>query len=227
MHPRLILFDIDGTLVLTQGAGREATRLAMLDVFGTSANIETHHFGGKTDWQTLVELLAPLGITYDDVKRAMPDYNRVMGAHLERIIGQYSVMACTGTLELVDYLHQHSSALLGLVTGNVSNAAPVKLRAANFDMSHFPVGAYGDDAMNRDDLPILALTRAQRHYGHPIEPEQVVVVGDTPADVQCARALGAVAVGVMTGFATREAMEAAQPDYLLDDLTTFTAVLGL
>jgi phosphoglycolate phosphatase len=227
MHPRLILFDIDGTLVLTKGAGREATRLAMLDVFGTSAGIETHHFGGKTDWQTLVELLTPLGMSYDDVKRAMPDYNRVMGAHLERIIHQYPVNPCTGTLELVDYLHDHDSALLGLVTGNVTNAAPVKLQAAGFKMDHFPVGAYGDEAMSRDDLPILALTRAQRHYGHPIEPDQVLVVGDTPADVQCARALGAVAVGVMTGFATREAMEVAQPDYLLDDLTTFVSVIGL
>ena len=224
---QLILFDIDGTLVLTKGAGREATRLAMLDVFGTAAGIETHHFGGKTDWQTLVELLTPLGMSYDDVKRAMPDYNRVMGGHLERIIHQYPVNPCIGTLELVETLHRHDSALLGLVTGNVSSAAPLKLRAAGFDMAYFPVGAYGDEAMNRDDLPILALTRAQRHYGHPIEPEQVIIVGDTPADIQCARALGAVAVGVMTGFATRQAMEAAQPDYLLDDLTSFVDVMGL
>jgi phosphoglycolate phosphatase-like HAD superfamily hydrolase len=227
MHPRLILFDIDGTLVLTQGAGREATRLAMLDIFGTSAGIESHHFGGKTDWQTLVELLTPLGLTYTDVQRAMPEYNRVMGAHLERIIGAYTVTPCVGTLELVAYLHAHSAALLGLVTGNVSKAAPVKLRAAGFEMAHFPVGAYGDEAMSRDDLPILALTRAQRHYGHPIQPEQVVVVGDTPADIQCARALGAVAVGVLTGFSSREAMEATQPDLLLDDLTGFAAALDL
>jgi phosphoglycolate phosphatase len=227
MHPRLILFDIDGTLVLTRGAGREATKLAMQEVFGAVGEIATHFFGGKTDWQTLVELLSVLGFTSDDVQRMMPVYNRVMGRHLANLIDHYPVLPCPNALEVVQYLHQHESALLGLVTGNVSSAAPIKLRAAGFDPSLFPIGAYGDEALERDDLPAMAMARAIEHYGHPLQPDQVVVIGDTPADIQCARALGAVAVGVLTGSGTREQLEATNPDFLLNDLSEFLGVLRL
>ena len=125
---RLILFDIDGTLVLTRGAGREATQLAMTEVFGTCGALAGHKFGGKTDWQTLHELLHEAGVSHDDIERAMPAYNTAMAQHLTAIIGRYDVQPCPGAVELVESLRQRDDVGIGLVTGNVSSTAPIKLR---------------------------------------------------------------------------------------------------
>ncbi len=222
MH--LILFDIDGTLVLTHGAGREATKYAMIEVFGTCGALAAHRFGGKTDWQTLSELLHEAGVSYDDIERAMPAYDAAMGRQLARIIDQYDVQPCPGAVELVEALNRRDDVGIGLVTGNVSSTAPIKLRAAGINPDHFPVGAYGSEALERDHLPALAVARAAAHYRYPFAPHEVIVVGDTLADVSCARALGALAVAVQTGFAQPGELNAA--DFLLNDLTEFARVLA-
>jgi phosphoglycolate phosphatase len=222
---RLILFDIDGTLLWTNGAGREATRLAMLEVFGTEAGLNQHVFGGKTDWYTLVELLGAFGYTPDDVARLLPTYHVAMTRNLRNIIGNYNVQACPGALALVEVLRRRDDVLLGIVTGNVKDAAAVKLRAAGYDPAWFPVGAYGHEAFERDHLPPIALMRAMEHYRQSIQAQDVIVIGDTPADVACARALGALAVAVNTGFGGRENLAACHPDHLIDDLSGFLAIL--
>lgn len=223
---RLILFDIDGTLVWTRGAGREATQHAMIEVFGTCGALATHQFGGKTDWQTLVDLLYEAGVSYAEVERAMPAYDAAMARHLTRVIDHYDVQPCTGAVELLETLRQRTDVGLGLVTGNVSRTAPIKLRAAGFDPAWFAVGAYGSEAQARDHLPALAVARAVDHYRYPFSPHEVFVVGDTPADISCARALGAVAVSVQTGFAPEDELLAAHPDHLLRDLTEFSRVFS-
>lgn len=219
--PHLILFDIDGTLLHPHGSGRESTRHAMLEIFGTVGALDTHQFGGKTDWQTLVELLTAHGYNADRIGSLMPRYMHAIARHLDRMIDDFPVAACPGAPELVADLRERGTPL-GIVTGNVESTAPIKLRAAGYDPAWFPIGAYGSDALDRNDLPRLALRRAITHYRAEMAPERVIVVGDTPMDIACARALGAVAVAVTTGSASREALAAAQPDYLLDDLTTFT-----
>jgi phosphoglycolate phosphatase-like HAD superfamily hydrolase len=224
---QLILFDIDGTLLLPKGAGRAATKLALLELFGTDAGIDGHDFGGKTDWRTLVELLAPHGHSDADIQQIMPRYEQIVARHLSQIIGDFPVTPCVGALELVHQLREQNRRTLGILTGNVSRTAPIKLRAAGFDPAWFPVGAYGSEASDRNDLPFLALERAQGYLGKAIQPEQVMIIGDTPADVACARALGAVAVAVLTGFSSREALAATEPDYLLDDLTAFPDTVAL
>ncbi len=221
---RLILFDIDGTLVWTRGAGREATRLAMTEVFGTCGALEAHQFGSKTDFQTLLELLHETGVSYDDIERMMPTYNVAMGRALSGIIGQYAVEATPGSLELVESLSRRSDVGLGIVTGNISDSAPVKLSAAGFNPAWFAIGAYGSEAHQRDDLPALALARAVEHYRLPITPDEVIIVGDTPDDISCARALGALVVAVETGYIQPDVLAAARPDYLLRDLTEFATV---
>lgn len=223
----LILFDIDGTLLHTQSAGRDSTRAAMLEIYGTYSTIERHHFGGKTDWQTLIELLTDHGFDEAEIGRRMPLYEPVVAQHLERIISTRNSQPMPGALEAVQELRKRNDVLLGIVTGNVASTAPIKLRAAGFDPSWFVVGAYGSEAVYRDDLPPLALQRAIDHAGRHIDASEVIIIGDTPADIQCARAVGAVAVAVCTGFATREELIAAQPDHLLDDLTTLLDVLNL
>jgi phosphoglycolate phosphatase-like HAD superfamily hydrolase len=224
---RLLLFDIDGTLVLTRGAGRASTQAAMLEVFGTVGALDSYNFDGKTDWLIVTDLLTAEGFTSAEVAARLPAYQQAMRRHLERVIGTFNVEACRGALEAVRVLRRHNHLLMGLVTGNVAATAPIKLRAAGFDPAWFPVGAYGSEAISRDDLPPLALERAMRHWNCALLPQQVVVIGDTATDVACARALGAVAVAVRTGFASEEELRASQPDYLLDDLKQLAHLLDL
>jgi len=219
----LLLFDIDGTLLRTRGAGREATRLALLEVFGTAGAVATHHFSGKTDWFTLVELLEGEGFTHDQIVERMAVYDEAVGRHTGTIIGGYEVESCPGAPETIAALRPRRDLLLGLVTGNARQSAPHKLRAAGFDPAWFPVGAFGTEAHQRDDLTPLALQRAVDHLG--ATPAPVIVIGDTPMDVACARAIGAIAVVVETGFATRDELIASAPDHLLPDLTGFVALL--
>jgi phosphoglycolate phosphatase-like HAD superfamily hydrolase len=219
----LILFDIDGTLLWTRGAGRAAVREAMLEIFGATGAIEAHTFGGKTDWHTLTELLTPLGYTPLAIAARMPAFNAALGRWTEQVIGRYAVEACPGALPLVRRLASQAGVALGLVTGNCGASAPVKLRAAGFDPAWFPVGGFGHEAVQRNDLPALAVQRACAHYACTFEAKQVLVVGDTVADVQCARACGARVMAVRTGFEDPTLLEASAPDALIDDLTQFEA----
>ncbi len=222
---RLFLFDIDCTLLLTRGAGREANRRAMMEVFGTSGALAAHKFGGKTDWQTLIELLIDEGFSLDQIEAQMPIYSESMARHLADVIGNYEAFALPGALELVETLRQRDDVALGIVTGNVPGAAAVKLRAAGYDPAWFPIGAFGSESMDRNNLPALAVARAAAHFRYPFAPDEVIVIGDTPADIACARAIGAIAVAVETGFCAPGELVAAQADYLLRDLTEFNLVL--
>lgn len=224
---KLILFDIDGTLLITQGASREAKARAMLEIFGTESTVREHPFGGKTDWQILSEVLATQGLSIDDIGARMGEYQARFAMHMAAIIDEFPVRPCPGALELVDTLRQRDDLLLGIVTGNTALTAPIKLRAGGFDPAWFKVGAYGSESANRNDLPGRALERAISHSGIPIAPHDVMVIGDTQADVECARALGAVAVTVFTGFEDRGTIIAAQPDYMLEDLTHFLDMVPL
>lgn len=224
---QLILFDIDGTLIHPHGIGRAATREAMLEVFGTVDGLDQHTFGGKTDWFTLSELLAHRGYTPDDIGLHISTYAESISRHMARLTANFSVEPCPGALQIITELYHCKQILLGLVTGNVAPSAPVKLQAAGFDPTWFPVGAFGNEAIHRNDLPPLAIKRAEHYLKRSINPEQVVIIGDTPADIECARAVGAVAVAVRTGFATKEELIAAQPDHMIDDLTSLFSVLSI
>lgn len=218
----LVLFDIDGTLLNSNGAGRAATQAAMREVFGTDGTLDRHRFGGRTDWSSLAEMLdtAP-----DEIGRQMPVYEAAVGRHMQAVLSQFELTPCAGAMATITALRQRRDTLLGIVTGNVSTIAGLKLQAAGFDPSWFAVGAYGSEAHDRNDLPPLALRRAQHLTGAAITPQQVTVIGDTVADVESAHALGARAVAVLTGFSTRAALLAAHPDVLLDDLTPLPVLL--
>lgn len=224
---RLVLYDIDGTLLTTQQAGRAATREAMLEVFGTASTVDTHTFGGKTDWQVLVELLIDYGETPESIGQKMPAFERAAARHLAEIIKTRDAHPHPGALDAVKTTVADPNTVVGLVTGNTQATAPIKLVAAGYDPAWFVVGAYGSESMNRNDLPPMALERAIAHSGWQIVPENVYVIGDTPADIACARALGAVAIAVKTGHASVESLEAAQPDFLIDDMTTLFNVMPL
>jgi len=221
---KLALFDIDGTLLLSQGLGRAAKARAMRDIFGTEADVQTHPFGGKTDWQILNELLHPLGWTTEEVGARMATYERCFASYMRAMAANFPVVPLPGAHELVQALNARADVLVGVVTGNTRETAPVKLEAGGFEPSWFRVGAFGSESHDRSDLSALAVQRAEALVGAPIAPSDVFVIGDTVADVTCARAVGAVSVVVLTGFEERELLLASQPDYVLNDLREFGRV---
>ena len=138
----------------------------------------------------------------------MPAFEASIAGHLTRIMGNHTVRPCRGAMAAVDRLRASDAYVLGIVTGNVSTTAPVKLRAAGYDPGWFPVGAYGSEAVDRNELPGLALERAIAYSGAALTAEDTVVIGDTPADIACARALGATAVA--EGIETKEELECVE-----------------
>lgn len=222
---RLILWDIDGTLIRTDGLGRRATCLALEQVYGTAGAVMTHHFGGKPDLRTLRELLLPEGITEQTIFDLLPQYMEAVSSIMSAIAPDHNVRALPNGVELVRGLHQSASVVQGIVTGNVQTIAPVKLGVAGYDMAWFSVGAYGNESENRADLPIKAIERASVLHQSDFAPHEVLIVGDTVMDVHAARANHLPVCIVRTGYETEEAIVASQPDFILDDLTSFETVL--
>ena len=144
---------------------------------------------------------------------------------MARTITDFEVVRLPNALELVTALRQRGDVRQGIVTGNVYNSVSVKLKAAGFDPGWFTFGAYGHESANRNDLPPLAITRATNLVGRNIALERVLVVGDTVRDVEAARAAGAKVAIVETGYAERETLVAAEPDWLIPDLTHFAQVM--
>jgi len=227
MIKRLILFDIDGTLLISKGLGRESKRRAMIDIFGTDGDVMTHPFGGKTDWQILVETLEKHNITPDEIARQMDQYLVTMARYMTELAPDFEHNVLPNAMELVTHFHHDPETVVGVVTGNNRQTAPIKLQSAGFNPDWFVVGAFGNESTNRDDLPRLALQRANENFKTTLSGEQVIVIGDTVMDVQCARAVGGVAVAVLTGFEDPKLLKAAKPDYLLNDLTKFMDVVKL
>lgn len=208
---KLVLFDIDGTLLWTDGAGRRAIRRALLEEMGTTGPIEGYRFDGKTDPQIIEELLTAAGHP-DASHRERHElvcrrYVELLAAELERSPGRTKLYA--GVEELLRRLEERGDALVGLLTGNLAAGAELKLRAAGLDPGRFRVGAFGSDAAERWRLPAIAVERAVPLMGRPVRGRDLVIVGDTPADMTCGRQLDARAIGVATGsFTVRELLEA-------------------
>ncbi len=217
--PTLVLFDIDGTLLTADRAGSTAFELALSELHGHPVDMSGISFAGKTDWQILQEALLPIGYSREHVAAIMAEFAEMVAKHMKAIIAHHHVRPMPGALSLVRELAVDPRARLGLVTGNVGAAAPLKLEAAGFDPLSFPVGAFGHEAAVRSGLPPLALRRARDLWQTEFPPGQIVIVGDTPNDVICARSVGARALAVLTGPAGREALAAEVPYAILKDLS--------
>jgi phosphoglycolate phosphatase len=223
---RLVLFDIDGTLLHSGGCGRAASRLAMQDIFGTIGLFDDVSLAGNTDWQMLLEALTPVGITTDQIQASLHDYGQAASRRLTEIIADFLVRPCTGVPALIEVLKANPNVLLGLVTGNMDALVPIKLRAAGYDPGDFVVGAYGSEGHRRDMLPPLALERARRHRGANFEPEQIVIIGDTPGDITCAASIQARTIAVATGPFDLAELRTYRPTHAFETLADRAAVLA-
>ena len=223
---KLVLFDIDGTLITSRGAGRRAMRTALERVFGAAGGIDQYDLRGRTDTRIVHDVMGPLGWAPDRVKERLDDFFEAYLGGLTSEIGDgRHVVTLPGVSAVVARLAQSPDALLGLVTGNIEEGARIKLLPTGL-WPHFRVGAYGSDHVDRRRLPSLAARRAQALVGYPFAATDVVVIGDTPHDIDCARAFGAVAVAVTTGQYTRAELLADRPDHLFDDLADVDKVLA-
>ncbi len=227
---RLILFDIDGTLLWTNGAGRRAIHRALLDEIGTAGPIDGYRFDGKTDPQIVRELLELAGHpecrSDDRITAVCRRYVDLLAAELAK--PTQATKLYPGVKELLAALEPYESggrALVGLLTGNVQDGAALKLRSAGLDPARFVVGAFGSDSHARADLPAVAAHRAAERTGRRFSGADLVVVGDTPDDVACARPMGARTVAVATGFFDTAALRAAGATHVFENLGDTQAVL--
>jgi phosphoglycolate phosphatase-like HAD superfamily hydrolase len=216
----LVLFDIDGTILLTDGAGRRAVHRALIEVFGSTGPAE-HRFDGKTDPQIVRELMRHEGHGDDHIDahmdRLLDRYVHYLHEELET--GAAGVRLMPGVAELLDALEARQDVVLGLLTGNLAEGARAKLASAGIDPDRFRVGAYGSDHEMRNALPAVAQRRAREQLGLEIAGADVVVIGDTPADIHCGREIGARAIGVATGQFSVEELSQHGAAAVFDDLS--------
>jgi len=212
----ILLFDIDGTLVRTGGAGKAAMEGALRTAFGVKELNDTVPYSGRTDRAISRDLLTVHGIdpTPENQKRLTETYLEMLPSELNSKGGE----VCPGILEILSEAKRHESVLLGLLTGNVRRGAAKKL--GHFDLwNHFTVGGFGDDHFDRDDVARSAVAAVQAHVGQDVNFTDLWIIGDTPLDVQCARAVGAKVIAVATGWNPLSELEACQPDVVLEDLS--------
>ena len=224
---KLVLFDIDGTLLWTDGAGRRAIHDALMEVFGSTGPAD-HWFDGKTDRQIVRELMRLDGHDDEWIDARMDELLDKYASNLARELTHpdHTPQLYDGVLELLDALEQREDVMLGLLTGNLEVGARAKLRAVGIDPGRFRVGAYGSDHELRPELPAIAQRRACEASGIALPGHDVVVIGDTPADIACGRAIGARAIGVATGRYSVEELAEHDPLTVFADLTDTSSVVA-
>ena len=220
----LLLFDIDQTLLDTAGAGRRAMQQVAAELFGAALSFDGVSFSGKLDPVIFTEAATRCGL--DDIaggeQRFRQRYVRELALELQR--GEANVRALPGVLDLLEALGDGQARavdgarrVLGLLTGNYAAAVPLKLRAVDIEPEWFAITAFGDEAPTRPDLVRLAMERFARQCG-PVDPQRVIVIGDTPKDVHCAKENGCVAFAVATGEFTADQLRQSGADVAVNDL---------
>ncbi len=214
---RLILFDIDGTLLSCGPQVRPIFASALLDVFGTAGDLDAYDFSGKTDPTIVVELATSGGIARDVAIERIGQVREIYRERLATRLAPERMTLLPGVVERLEELAADPQVELALLTGNWEPCARTKL--APFDLNRFfPFGAFGCDAIDRRDLPPFALDRAESHVGRRFAAVDTLVVGDSIHDVACARAHGIPCLAVATGRTTAAELHAAGADRVVVDL---------
>lgn len=224
---KLVLFDVDGTILLSSGAGRRAIVAALSGDIGTHEAWEQIRFDGKTDPQILIELLEAAGHTGDPAENRVPELGRKYVSLLREELARpgHRTTLMPGILTLLDRVDQVQHAVAGLLTGNFAEGAALKLQSGGIDPRRFRVGAYGSDSPRRSDLPPIAAQRAEPLFGRVPRGHDVVIVGDTPADITCGQSIGARAIGVATGAYSTDQLKQAGAHAVFADLSETEVVL--
>ena len=231
MRHHLLLFDIDGTLLRTSGQGVEAMHVVAKRLFGPTFNFDAVTFSGNLD-----PVIFEQAATACQLENWPDHHDRFRDAYLDELRQRLAevagcAQAMPGVPELLALLRQRNGAggdvILGLLTGNYTQAVQIKLEAVDICHDWFTVTAFGDEAPTRPDMVALALDRYQQAHQHKPDPRKVIVIGDTPRDVDCAKVHGCVAFAVATGRYSVEQLRAAGADVAVPDLTDPGPLLAL
>lgn len=221
----LILFDIDGTLLVTQRAGTQSMQAAARELFGDQFTFDGVEMGGWLDpliWNTVAKA--------NGIEDPASHHDRFRATYLrhfqERLAINPTVTALPGVTELIEALSQETETCLGLLTGNYPETGRIKIEAAGLDLDSFAVAVWGVDGAHRRELPVVAMEQYAAHTGRTIEPQDVLMIGDTVHDIDCARANGCRCLAVVTGVGSAAELAALEPDLLVDDLSDTSSILA-
>ena len=221
---KLLLFDIDGTLLTSGGAGEQALRLAVKDQFAVDDDLKGIEIAGRTDSGIARQIFQKyrVEVSAENLAAFFDAYLR----HLVHLLPRTTGRLLPGILPLLEALQQRDDVVLGLLTGNLARGAELKLTHYGI-WDYFAFGAFADDHHDRNELGRFACARALEKAGCEFPPEQIFVLGDTPHDVACARAIGAHAIAIATGSCSRAQLAAAGADFIFDDVSDVEKVLRL
>jgi phosphoglycolate phosphatase len=224
---RLVLFDIDGTLLNSGGVGRASMQGALTKIFGSPGD-PAYRYDGKTDKQIVRDTMRLEGHSDEHIDSRMTvlidHYLDGLKQGIES--RKFDVRPLSGVIEILDALEARDDVVLGLLTGNVEAGARAKLSAAGIDADRFRVNAFGSDHEHRPRLPAIAQRRFGETLGREVAGEKVVVIGDTPADIECGRELGARAIGVASGHYSVAELEKHSPYAVFPSLADTAKVLA-
>ena len=214
---KLVLFDIDGTIVDCGGQARLAFADALMHVMGTTGALAGYDFSGKLDPRIVIDLLMSMGLSRDEAVRRMPDVRAEYLHRLEQTLKVEKMKLLPGVGELLESLAARDDIALGLLTGNWEQGGRIKI--GRYDLNpYFPFGSFGDDGFDRNELPPIALERAKQKHNREFDPRQAVIVGDSLLDIACAHAHGIRCLAVATGKTEPEILAAENPEWVLDTL---------
>lgn len=218
---RLLLFDIDGTLVRCGPQIGPIFIGALERTFGRTGNIRAYDFGGRTDTEAVIDLMTDAGVPRAEVESRMNEVR----SHYTDLLGRLDpeqMRLLPGVVELLEELADAEDTCVGLLTGNWEIGARSKLEP--FDLNrYFDFGAFGEDGVRRHELAPVAVARAAERLGAPVKARDVVIIGDTVRDVACGEAHGIPVLGVATGFTPDHLLHEAGADWVAPDLTHATA----
>ena len=224
---KIVLFDIDGTLITTAGSAREAFTRALSEAAGRPIHPNGYSFSGRTDPQIARDILSGNGVEGEPLERAIPESIRLYLRYFEEMLPRMrGARLLPGVRSLLERLSERDDAKVALLTGNVEQGARLKLGL--FDLVpffDFSLSCFGSDDADRYRLPALALRRARAAIDPSVRGDQLVIVGDSEHDVLCGRSVGARAVAVCTGWTPLETLMKHAPDALLDDLSDTSSAL--
>lgn len=232
MRLKIVLFDIDGTLMTTGGGARRVFSRSLSEAAGRPIHADGYAFSGKTDPQIARDILSMNGLEGEELEAAVPEAVQLYIKYFGEVLPTLEqVRLMPGVRDLLKALDNHPNAHLALLTGNVEKGARLKL--SHFDLEpyfDFSVSCFGSDSEDRYELPALALERARRALAPGISGDQLVIVGDSEHDVLCGRSIGARSVAVSTGWTTAEELQSLNPsahlDNLADSVQVIQAILG-
>jgi phosphoglycolate phosphatase-like HAD superfamily hydrolase len=220
----IFLFDIDGTLLSSGGAGKAAMEAALTEEFGVTDIQRDVPYSGRTDRAIGQDLFRVHALHWSpsNWQRFLAGYLRLLPAYLQSHQGA----VLPGIEALLRHLRTQSQAAIGLLTGNVRQGARLKLGHYGI-YDYFGFGGFGDHHLDRNDVAQEALQEVQKRFNGAVEPGRIWVIGDTPLDISCARSIGARVAAVATGWYSRDQLAAALPDLVLSDLSDPSPLLSL